>query len=64
MQRSSKSSEHSEQVVSTMTVIVSYYTKLMLSIRALLRESNHSNVITVKGEDLKDLTRKSSTSEM
>ena len=47
-----------------MTVIVSYYTKLMLSIRALLRESNHSNVITVKGEDLKDLTRKSSTSEM
>ena len=64
MERSSKSSEHSEQVVQTMTVIVSYYIKLMLSIRALLRESNNSNLITVTREDLKDLTRKSSTSEM
>ena len=64
MERSSKSSEHSEQVVQTMTVLVSYYIKLMLYIRALLRESNDSNLITVTREDLKDLTQKSSTSEM
>ena len=64
MERSGKSSEHSEQVVQTMTVIVSYYIKLMLYIRALFRESNDSNLITVTREDLKDLTRKSSTSEM